>query len=188
MLARVGYKRQRGAELQLLSEESERVAPISIDEVAEREVPGDELAAETCFGCKWDFGKPKDPDKEPEMQQLYQCFQENLGKRHVSEVWRLMSKVQYALFVKPLEGKVQNVPPRWSPEQIKVHMEHHCVFPEYEVFREHQVLRHTARFLEKHLASHDPTVGGEVPNYDAMRAYLAVRKEKELVRKAMTGL
>jgi hypothetical protein len=74
-----------------------------------------------CFGCQWRFGKPSDPEREPEMAQLWECYQQNQGKMSNEHLCKIMSRIQVQLFVMPylrLAGK----PPTWTPQEIKRHL------------------------------------------------------------------
>lgn len=157
--------------------------PISLNHIIEQKAKYND----NCFGCRWRFGKPADPDKKQDMNKLWQCFIENNGKISEQALYQLLSKTQYNLFIKPYE-KIKHanftLPPLWTVELIQEHFEHHCTILELELQTDHRKLVYLCDYLLDHVGKDeqkDPLSGHSEckPDPDMIKVYLTARKEKE---------
>lgn len=135
---------------------------------------------ENCFGCRWRFSKPVDPDKQPQMFKLYECLVKNHGKMSPQALYQLVSKTQDNLFRKPFLGTdCTNIPMLWTPEMIEEHLKDHGCLIELELEDDYRNLKQICDFLMDNIGKKDPTRKDPIPDLDMIKTYRDIRRDKE---------
>ena len=135
-----------------------------------------------CFGCVYKFGKPanaEDPRGGAQMAKVYGAFVDTYGRISDEECFKLIAATQYANFVKPYEqiSDKSMIPPIWTVDQVREHIEDHCVLMEFELQNQYRVLRHIEKSIRNHIFERDEATNEEKVNMEVLVAqFKAIEK------------
>jgi hypothetical protein len=148
---------------------------VSLDEIDQEMGPKYDPC---CFGCQWRFGKPSEPDREPEMNELFECYVYNRGKLSTRQLCETLSELQIKLFVTPYLS-TESVPPKWTPRQVEVHLQRHSIIYETELDIDYEKFSTVSQFLLNNIGKKDPITKQVTENTETIKLWLSVVKEKQ---------
>lgn len=146
----------------------------------------------SCFGCLYKFGKPRDLNAKgaPKMAKLYHTYASNIGRMSNEELYKLIAKDQFVNYIKPYEKvkKKDKMPPIWTPEKVKAHIEEHGVMMEFELHHQYFALKGFETFMRDHVIKKNITTGNKEPDIDKAMCWFKSLDKAQNTWKMIEGL